>query len=178
MDAREKSNPIPGFGREGPMFTSYNNETPTDVYESMASGKAQVNAMSDYLQDSEKDMKSNSKIFDGYGVNLGYELPYIELVGPNDSAASSNVSMNKKTDFEQYMTSCKIDEDNESCLKRVFDCDPDRPWKECELKLEPCKDDFTGKNICKYNTEGTLLKKYTPLPKPPIEEKVQMLRIG
>lgn len=100
---------------DGPMFSVYNNESPTDVYKSMAGGTAQVNPLSDFLQENEQNMKSNVNVFNGSGFNLGSELPYIELVGPKDTFVSSNVSQ-----------VC-----DEECLKKKYNCDPDRPWKEC-----------------------------------------------
>ncbi len=146
----------------------YNNESPVDVYKSMASGTAQINPMSDFLQESEQSMKSNVNVFSGVGFNLGNELPYIELDGPKDTFDyTSNVNVDYSIDtqkrLEPYKPLCTTEENTESCLKRVFECDPDRPWKECDDKIQTCKDEPLGQNLCKYNQDGTLLKKYEAL---------------
>lgn len=153
---------VPNFGtREEPMFSVYNNETPTDVYNSMASGKAQVNAMSEFLQESETSTKSNVKIFEGTGFNLGNELPYIELVGPRDSNSNISTDFSKSEKrLEPYTQFCESGENTETCLRRKFSCDPDRPWKECVSDLSTCKDDPTGQTLCRYEMDGTLLKKF------------------
>ena len=177
---------VKGVTREGPEFAMYNNESATDVYRSMAGGSAQVNAMSDYLQDSEQSMKSNVSMFNGTGFNLGDELPYIELYGPKDTF---DYTANVNTDFstgrmvatdkrlDLYTQTCKPEEKTADCLKRVFECDPDRPWRECDDQLKACEDDPLGQNICKYNKDGTLLKKYEPI-KTQQGEPTKFVRIG
>lgn len=172
----------------GPDYSMYNNESATEVYRSMAGGSAQVNVMSEFLQESEQSMKSNVSVFSGVGYNLGSELPYIELIGPKDSFDyTSNVNFDYSTKktvetqkrLDPYTSLCKPEETNSACMKRVFECDPDRPWKECDDKLQTCKDDPLGQNLCKYNQDGTLLKKYesvkTQIGKP---EFTQTVRIG
>lgn len=180
---------VPGVSREGPMYAEYNNESPLSVYRSMAGGSAQVNAMSDFLQESEQSMKSNVNVFSGTGFNLGSELPYIELVGPKDTFDyKSNVMTDfsdgrmvaTKKNIDAFTSMCKPEETNPQCLKRVFECDPDRPWRECDDSLRTCQDDPTGQTICKYNRSGTLLKKYES-PKTQVgtpSMPTQMLRSG
>lgn len=177
---------VKGITREGPEFAVYNNESATDVYKSMAGGTAQVNAMSDFLQEGEQSMKSNVTVFSGTGFNLGSELPYIELYGPKDTFDyTSNVNADLSTGrmvatekrLDPYTQACKPEEKTADCLKRVFECDPDRPWRECDDKIQTCKDDPLGQNICKYNQDGTLLKKYEPL-KTQIGEPSKFVRIG
>lgn len=168
---------------EEQKFAFYNNESATDVYKSMAAGTAQVNAMSDFFQESENDTRRMSPMFKGTGFNLGYELPYIEIVGPKSEFNSSNVQEQttyyNEARIEPFMSLCKQGETTGTCMKRVFECDPDRPWKECNENLQTCKDDIIGNNICKYGSNGTLLKKYEPPPKKTEKEvNVQMLRIG
>jgi hypothetical protein len=191
VDVDDNSKPvdtIPGVTREGPMFSEYNNESATNVYTSMAGGTAQINPMSDFLQESEQIMKSNVSVFSGVGFNLGDELPYIELIGPKDTFDyTANVNYDYSTKrmvatqkkLDPYTQLCKPEETTANCLKRVFECDPDRPWRECDDKLQTCKDEPLGQNICKYNQDGTLLKKYEPtttqIGKP---EFTEMLRSG
>lgn len=170
-----------GFDKDEQMFSVYNNESPVDVYKSMAGGSAQINPLSDFLQESEQNMKSNVNIFTGSGYNLGQELPYIELIGPRDTfnnTFSVDTTMNVKSESDlkkPYKELCKPGENNDSCLKRIFECDPDRPWKECSDKIEPCRDEFTGQNMCKYNPDGSLIKRFLqPVP----STNVQIQRIG
>ena len=181
VDTSKPVEPVPGVTREGPMFSSYNNDSATSVYTSMAGGNAQINPMSDFLQESEQIMKSNVTVFTGVGFNLGSELPYIELSGPKDTfdyTANVSVAPTQKK-LNPYTQLCKPEEQTADCLKRVFDCDPDRPWSECDGKLQTCKDEPLGQNICKYNQDGTLLKKYeslkTQMGNP---EFTEMLRSG
>ena len=165
------------------MFAEYNNESPTEVYKSMAGGTAQINPMSDFLQENEKIMKSNVTVFNGQGFNLGSELPYIELVGPKDTTTSNlnleTVQYNSEARIEPFMSLCKPDESTSTCMKRVFECDPDRPWKECNTQLQSCKDDPIGSNICKYTPDGsTILKKFEAPKNQPKEVSVQYNRAG
>lgn len=169
----------------GPEFSMYNNESATEVYKSMAGGSAQVNVMSDFLQESEQSMKSNVSVFSGVGYNLGYELPYIELVGPKETTSNVNtvistgIVVEPKKNLDLFTSLCKPEETNSVCMKRVFECDPDRPWKECDDKIKVCKDEPLGQNLCKYNQDGTLLKKYESLKKQIGKpEFTQTVRIG
>lgn len=50
-----------------------------DVYKEMAAGSAQVNAMSDFLQEKEDDMNTKKPYFEGVGYSLGYGLPMFPL---------------------------------------------------------------------------------------------------
>lgn len=50
-----------------------------DVYKEMAAGSAQVNAMSDFLQEKEDDMNTKKPYFEGVGYSLGYGLPVFSL---------------------------------------------------------------------------------------------------
>ena len=132
----------------------------------MAGGSAQVNPLSDFFQETEQSMKSNVSIFNGSGFNLGLELPYIELVGPRDTTSSNLVLettsyRSEEAKIEPFMSLCDSDESTSTCMKRVFECDPDRPWKDCYDNLKTCKDDPIGLNTCKYTPDGsTLLKKF------------------
>lgn len=166
---------VPDLGRDEPMFEKYNNESPVDVYKSMAGGTIKTNHMSYVLQESEQEMKSNVAYFKGSGFNLGEELPYIELVGPKETfnnafsiETTMNVSANYKVQkltsekkIEPYTSLCNENEKTGACLKRVFSCDPDRPWKECDDQLITCPDDPL--KICKYrvvNNDVDLIKRY------------------
>lgn len=46
-----------------------------DVYKDMAAGTAQVNALADFLQESEDNMKTIKPYFEGEGYNLDYTIP-------------------------------------------------------------------------------------------------------
>jgi hypothetical protein len=46
-----------------------------DVYKDMAAGTAQINALADYLQEKEDDMKTLEPYFEGEGFNLDYSIP-------------------------------------------------------------------------------------------------------
>lgn len=46
-----------------------------DVYRDMKRGSAQINPLSDFFQESERDMKTKPTGFDGPGYNLGYGIP-------------------------------------------------------------------------------------------------------
>lgn len=50
-----------------------------DVYKEMSKGTAQINPLSDYFQESEKDMKTKTDLFNGEGYNLGYGVPVYEF---------------------------------------------------------------------------------------------------
>lgn len=41
----------------------------------MAGGRAQINPLSDFLQESEENMKTLKPYFQGTGANLDYEVP-------------------------------------------------------------------------------------------------------
>jgi hypothetical protein len=46
-----------------------------DVYKDMAAGTAQVNALADFLQEKEDDMKTIKPYFEGEGFSLDYVIP-------------------------------------------------------------------------------------------------------
>jgi hypothetical protein len=46
-----------------------------DVYKDMAAGSAQINALADFLQEKEDDMKTIKPYFEGEGFNLDYVIP-------------------------------------------------------------------------------------------------------
>jgi hypothetical protein len=64
-----------------------------DVYKDMAAGAAQVNALADFLQEKEDDMKSLKPYFEGEGYNLDYTLPMHPTTG-------DEFDYSKSTDFD------------------------------------------------------------------------------
>jgi len=46
-----------------------------DIYKDMAAGTAQINALADFLQEKEDDMKTVKPYFEGEGFNLDYTIP-------------------------------------------------------------------------------------------------------
>jgi hypothetical protein len=165
--------------RDEPMFDFYNNESPTEVYTSMAGDQAKANPMSYFFQETGTQLKSNVNVFNGTGFNLGEgELPYVELVGPKtdfEIKLPENVTNSVTKKFESYSSKCNPEEKNDDCLKRIFQCDPDRPWSECSDKLDVCKDDPSG--ICRYDSAGSLVKKYD-YTKPVSEVGVEYQKYG
>lgn len=60
---------------------------------------------------------------------------------------------------------CTPGENTERCLKRVYMCDPDRPWKECYDQLGPCPDD--KEKTCKFKmTKKELVEEFPMSPGP------------
>lgn len=69
-----------------------------DVYMDIAAGSAQVNAMSDFLQEDEKSMKTGSPIFTGKGITRDIHVQYPfscepRLRGQNESDFGCDVKV-------------------------------------------------------------------------------------
>lgn len=69
----------------------------------MAAGTAQINPMSDFLQENEKNMKENPHLFVGEGYKLGNGLPLydIELDDVYDYTKSVNYDYSKMQQSSQ-----------------------------------------------------------------------------
>lgn len=139
-----------------------------EVYRDMKGGSAQINPLSDFFQEPENTMKTNTDMFEGFGYNLGFQLPLYEFDKSDayDYSKPVNFDFSKQTTYETekrstpYLSKCGTNENSESCLKRIFECDPNKPWKECDDQIETCSDDPTGQTICKYDSNRRLIKKF------------------
>lgn len=73
-----------------------------DIYNDIAAGTAQVNAMSDFLQENEKSMKTGSPIFTGKGITRDVHVQYPfscepRLRGQNESDFGCDVKVPEST---------------------------------------------------------------------------------
>ncbi len=72
-----------------------------DVYNDMAAGTAQVNALADFLQESEEDTKTIKPYFEGEGYNLEYTIP---MHPAGDEFDSYDYSKTTDYDYSTQMT--------------------------------------------------------------------------
>lgn len=145
-----------------------NNISAVALYKDMSAGTAQINPLSDFLQENEKNMKENPHLFVGEGYNLGSGLPLYDFEAKDvfDYSKPGNFDYSKQQTYETekrltpYLPKCGTNEDSETCLKRIFECDPNKSWKECDDQIETCSDDPTGQSVCKYDMNRKLIKKF------------------
>ena len=75
-----------------------------DIYRDIAAGSAQVNAMSDFLQEDEKSMKTGSPIFNGRGISRDVHVQYPfscepRVRGQNESDFGCDVTLPKGSEM-------------------------------------------------------------------------------
>ena len=98
-----------------------------DVYKDMAAGTAQVNALADFLQEKEDDMKTIKPYFEGEGYNLDYTLPMHPTTG-------DEFDYSKPIDFDYSSSNI---EQSPSPLKRDGDYSPKPIEQSPNMTLDP-----------------------------------------
>lgn len=69
-----------------------NNISAVALYKDMSGGTAQINPLSDFLQENEKNMKENPHLFVGEGYNLGSGLPLYDIEAEDVYDYTKNVT--------------------------------------------------------------------------------------
>jgi hypothetical protein len=93
----------------------------------MAAGTAQVNALADFLQEKEDDMKTIKPYFEGEGYNLDYTLPMHPTTG-------DEFDYSKPIDFDYSSSNI---EQSPSPLKRDGDYSPKPIEQSPNMTLDP-----------------------------------------
>lgn len=138
-----------------------------DVYKEMAGGTAQINPMSDFIQETEERMKTLKPYFEGTGTRLGLVLPSYPFGDEDMYDYTKDVyydySEQEAKKLEPYMTLCNVGENTETCMKRIFECNPKESWDDCNKKIKTCPGEGEEIKLCKYEND-ILVGKYTRPP--------------
>lgn len=154
------------------LLRKVSNYSLVDMMNEMRGGSAQVNPLSDYFQESEKDMLTGS-YSEGYGANITENVRMEDVNKDDEYDYTRPPTFDYSKNMSKNIIGCRAGENLEDCLKRVYSCKEGTTLDVCLAKVCTAGEtmDVCLRRIYKCDASDTLEQCKTKTFTKPVLEK-------